>query len=105
MPFSFVYRVGRQGAGVFALFEVQDASVVLRDPTRPEEAASDHLQVVLVTPQDELLRFAVDATADGPVQAWLVRGDRERRPGRPHRRRVAEHRRRATGSSCASRAR
>lgn len=76
-PFSFRYRVGRHGGGVYAVFEVEDAAVVLRDPARPE-VDSDHLEVVLVTPQDELLRFALDAAADGPLQVWVVRGETQR---------------------------
>ncbi len=35
-PLSAVYRIGRQGNGVYALFEVRDREVVLRDPERPD---------------------------------------------------------------------
>ena len=76
-PFSFRYRVGRHGGGVYAVFEVEDAAVVLRDPARPE-AASDHLEIAVVTPHDELLRFALDAAADGPLQGWVLRGETQR---------------------------
>jgi dedicated sortase system histidine kinase len=79
-PFSFRYRVGRHGTGVYVLFEVEDDRVVLRDPERPDLAASDHLQVAVVTPDDEFLRFAVDARGDGPVSAWLVLEDGARVP-------------------------
>ncbi len=40
--FSFRYRVGRYGTGVYVLFEVQDDRVVLRDPraARPRRATT-----------------------------------------------------------------
>jgi two-component system, OmpR family, sensor histidine kinase ChvG len=72
VPFAFHYRIGRFGAGVYALFEVNDDHVVMRDPERPELAANDHLQLAVVTADDEFLHFAIDAQGDGPVSAWLV---------------------------------
>jgi dedicated sortase system histidine kinase len=78
--FSFRYRVGRRGPGVFAFFEVTDARVVLRDPERPELAANDHVQIAVVTADDDFLRFAVDAREDGPVSAWLVADEGPRVP-------------------------
>ncbi len=74
-PFSFRYRVGRYGAAVFALFEVRDEHVVLRDPSRPELASCDHLQIAVVTADDQFLRFAIDAGGDGPLSAWLIQPD------------------------------
>jgi hypothetical protein len=47
--FSYRYRIGRHGTGVYALFEVDDEHVVLRDPERPELGASDHVQIAVVT--------------------------------------------------------
>jgi dedicated sortase system histidine kinase len=79
-PFAFRYRVGRHGTGVYALFEVEDDRVVLRDAERPDYGASDHLQIAVVTADDEFLRFAVDARGDGPVSAWLVLDDGARAP-------------------------
>jgi dedicated sortase system histidine kinase len=72
VPFGFRYRIGRFGAGVYALFEVTDDHVVLHDAERPELAANDHVQIAVVTADDEFLHFAVDARGDGPVSAWLV---------------------------------
>ena len=79
-PFSFRYRIGRHGTGVYALFEVEDDRVVLRDPDRPELGASDHVQIAVVTADDEFLRFAIDARGDGPLQAWLILDDGSRAP-------------------------
>ncbi len=76
--FSFRYRIGRHGASVFVLFEVQDDRVVLRDPERADLAGDDQLRISLVTADDEFLRFAVDAEADGPLTAWLLHGDGSR---------------------------
>jgi two-component system, OmpR family, sensor histidine kinase ChvG len=72
VPFGFRYRIGRFGTGVYALFEVTDDHVVLHDPERPELAANDHVQIAVVTADDEFLHFAVDARGDGPVSVWLV---------------------------------
>ena len=77
--FSFRYRVGRRGTGVYVLFEVADDRVVLRDPDRPD-LACDQLQIAVVTADDEFLRFAVDAAGDGPVSARLVLDDGSRVP-------------------------
>ncbi len=79
-PFSYRYRIGRHGTGVYALFEVDDEHVVLRDPERPELGASDHIQIAVVTADDEFLRFAIDARGDGPISAWLVLEDGSRVP-------------------------
>lgn len=79
-PFSFRYRIGRHGTGVYALFEVEDDRVVLRDPDRPDPVASDQLQIAVVTADDEFLRFAVEAGGDGPVSAWLALDDGSRVP-------------------------
>ena len=79
-PFAFRYRIGRFGAGVFALFEVTDDHVVLHDPERPDPAANDHVQIAVVTADDEFLSFAVDAPGDGPVSVWLVQGSGPRVP-------------------------
>jgi dedicated sortase system histidine kinase len=80
LPFSFRYRIGRHGTGVYALFEVEDDRVVLRDPALLELGASDHLQIAVVTADDEFLRFAVDASGDGPLAAWLLLDDGRRVP-------------------------
>jgi hypothetical protein len=78
-PFALRYSIGRHAAAVYVVLEVQDTRVVMRDAGRPE-AACDHLQLAVVTPDDELLRFAVDARSDGPVQAWLLGEDGTRTP-------------------------
>jgi len=77
-PFSAVLRLGTRGSSVFALAEVRDPRVVLRGET--PDARGDRLEVVAVTADDELVRFEVDAAADGPGAAWLVREDGSRAP-------------------------
>jgi dedicated sortase system histidine kinase len=79
-PFSFAYRIGRHGGAVYALFDVEDDRVVPRDPERAELAASDHVQIAVVTADDEFLRFAIDARGDGPLSAWLLQADGARLP-------------------------
>jgi dedicated sortase system histidine kinase len=79
-PFAFRYRIGRYGSGVYAVFEVRDEHVVLHDPDRPDLAANDHVQIAVVTADDEFLRFTVDARGDGPVSTWLVSNSGPRVP-------------------------
>ena len=78
-PFSAVYRIGRQGNGVYALFEVRDDELV-RPVPEPGRGDGDHLEIVTVTADGELLRFAVDAEGDGPVSVSLLREDGSRAP-------------------------
>jgi two-component system sensor histidine kinase ChvG len=77
-PFSAVVRLGTRGGGVYALVEVRDPLVVLRDSATG--APGDRLEISVVTADDEWLRFDVDAAADGPVAAWLRRADGARLP-------------------------
>ncbi len=75
--FSARYRIGRQGNAIYALFEVQDAKVVLRDPDTDPLQAADHLEVAVVTPDDEFLRFAIDARGTGKAVVHLLTADGE----------------------------
>ena len=75
--FSARYRIGRQGNAIYALFEVQDAKVVLRDPDKDPLQAADHLEVAVVTPDDEFLRFAIDARGTGKALVHLLTADGE----------------------------
>lgn len=75
--FSARYRIGRQGNAIYALFEVQDAKVVLRDPDKDPFQAADHLEVAVVTPDDEFLRFAIEARGTGKALVHLLTADGE----------------------------
>ncbi len=75
--FSARYRFGRHGNALFALFEVTDARVVLRDPDREPLQAADHLEIAVVTPDEEFLRFAVDARGTGKATVYLLDPDGE----------------------------
>ncbi len=75
--FSARYRIGRHGNALFALFEVTDARVVLRDPDREPLPAADHLEIAVVTPDDEFLRFAIDARGTGKASVYLMDADGE----------------------------
>ncbi len=90
--FSARYRIGRHGNAIYAIFEVSDAKVVLRDPDRdalqvvlrdPDRdalQAADHLEVAVVTPDDEFLRFAIDARGTGKASVTLLTADGEQIP-------------------------
>ncbi len=78
--FSARYRIGRHGNAIYALFEVSDAKVVLRDPDRDALQAGDHLELAVVTPDDEFLRFAIDARGTGKASVYLLTADGEQIP-------------------------
>ncbi|HVY06237.1 MAG TPA: proteobacterial dedicated sortase system histidine kinase [Burkholderiales bacterium] len=75
--FSARYRIGRNGNAIYALFEVSDAKVVLRDPERDAALPADHIEIAVVTPDDEFLRFIVDARGSGKAQVHLLSADGE----------------------------
>jgi len=76
--FSARYRIGRHGNAIYALFEVADAKVVLRDPEREPSLPADHLEIAVVTPDDEFLRFAVEARGTGRATVSLLSPEGER---------------------------
>ncbi|MBI3528100.1 MAG: proteobacterial dedicated sortase system histidine kinase [Betaproteobacteria bacterium] len=78
--FAARYRIGRHGNAIYALFEVSDARVVLRDPEKDPLQAADHLEVAVVTPDDEFLRFAIDARGTGKASVYLLTADGEQIP-------------------------
>ena len=78
--FSARFRIGRQGNSIYALFEVADANVITRDPDRDPAQPVDHLEVAVVTPDEEFLRFAIDARGSGKAQVRLIAADGEQIP-------------------------
>ena len=78
--FSARYRIGRYGNAIYALFEVSDPKVVLRDPDRDGLQTSDRLEVAVVTPDDEFLRFSLDARGSGRASVYLLMSDDEQVP-------------------------
>lgn len=78
--FSARFRIGRQGNSIYALFEVADANVITRDPDRDLAQPVDHLEVAVVTPDEEFLRFAIDARGSGKAQVRLLSADGEQTP-------------------------
>ncbi|MEO8136938.1 MAG: hypothetical protein ABI831_23540, partial [Betaproteobacteria bacterium] len=75
--FSARYRIGRHDKAIYALFEVVDAKIVLRDPDRDPLQAADHIEVAVVTPDDEFLRFSIDARGTGKASVHLLAADGE----------------------------
>src|SRR6185295_8668473 len=78
--FSARYRIGRNGNAIYALFEVADARIVLRDPERDTLQATDHLEIAVVTPDDDFLRFAIEARGTGKASVSLLAADGEAIP-------------------------
>ena len=75
--FSARYRIGRHGNAIYALFEIVDARIVLRDPERDPLQPVDHLEVAVVTPDDEFLRFSIEARGTGKASVHLLTADGE----------------------------
>ena len=78
--FSARYRIGRYGNSIYALFEVSDPKVVLRDPDLDGLQTSDRLEIAVVTPDDEFLRFSLDARGSGRASVYLLMSDDEQVP-------------------------
>ena len=78
--FSARYRIGRYGNAIYALFEVSDPKVVLRNPDQDGLQTSDRLEVAVVTPDDEFLRFTLDARGSGRASVYLLMSDDEQVP-------------------------
>lgn len=75
--FSARFRIGRHGNYVYALFQVVDPAVILRDPDRDPIFAADHIEVAVVTPDDEFLRFLLSGGGSGPLTSFLTTVDDE----------------------------
>ena len=78
--FSARYRIGRFGNAIYALFEVTDPRLVLRNPDIDGLQTSDRLEVAVVTPDDEFLRFTLDARGSGRASVSLLMSDDEQVP-------------------------
>jgi len=66
----FKLRIGQQGAYLFALLEVADASLIYRAPESQSPETGDHVQIALQTPGGEFKRFAVSAVRPGAGVAY-----------------------------------
>jgi two-component system, OmpR family, sensor histidine kinase ChvG len=73
--FSARYRIGRYGNFIYALFEVSDPKLILRDPDQHAISAADHLQISVVTPDEEFRQFIVSAKGSGPLNAFVLDAD------------------------------
>src|SRR5262245_14436545 len=74
------YRIGRFGNAIYALFQVSDPRVVLRNPDVDGLQTSDRLEVAVVTPDDEFLRFTLDARGSGRASVYLILSEDEQVP-------------------------
>lgn len=74
-PLRVRYRLGRYERNVFALFDILDDAVVRHDSEFPKVDASDHVELAMVSADDEFLRFAIEQSGDGSPRVSLVRED------------------------------
>ena len=75
IPFGVRYRLGRLERGVYALLDVRDESVIRHDSEFPAFGASDHVELAMVSADDEFLRFAIQEAGDGSALVSLIRPD------------------------------
>ena len=75
VPARLRYRLGRHERSVFVLAEIVDDSVIRHDSEFPRTDASDHVEIALVSADDEFLRFAIHEAGDGSARVSLVLAD------------------------------
>ncbi len=66
------YRLGRYERNIYALIEVTDDTVVRFASEFPKAAAADHVEIAVVTADDEFLRFAIHEAGDGSARVTLI---------------------------------
>lgn len=74
-PLRLRYRLGRYERSIYALLDVRDDVVIRHDSEFPKLDASDHVEIAMVTADDEFLRFAIHEAGDGAARITLVRPD------------------------------
>lgn len=74
-PYRLRYRLGRHERNVYALLEISDGIVVRHGSELSKVDASDHVELAMVSADDEFLRFAIDEAGDGSARVWLVAAD------------------------------
>jgi two-component system sensor histidine kinase ChvG len=71
-PLRLRYRLGRFERSIYALIDVRDDSVVRHDSEFPRVTASDHVEIAMVSMDDEFLRFAIAEAGDGAARISLI---------------------------------
>jgi two-component system sensor histidine kinase ChvG len=71
-PLRLRYRIGSFERSIYALIDVRDDVVVRHDSDFPRVAASDHVEVAMVSVDDEFLRFVIQEAGDGAARISLI---------------------------------
>ena len=66
------YRLGRYERYIYALVEVRDDVAIRHDSEFPGVDASDHIEMAMVSADDEFLRFTIRAAGDGSARIGLI---------------------------------
>jgi len=74
-PLRLRYRLGRYERSIYALLDVLDDTVIRHESEFPKLDASDHVELAMVSADDEFLRFAIHEAGDGSARLTLVRTD------------------------------
>ena len=79
-PLRLRYRLGRYERSIYALLDVRDDVVIRHDSEFPKLDASDHVEIAMVSADDEFLRFAIHEAGDGAARINLIRPDGSEAP-------------------------
>jgi len=79
-PLRLRYRLGRYERSLYALLDVRDDVVIRHDSEFPRLDASDHVEISMVSADDEFLRFAIHEAGDGAARVTLIRPDGSETP-------------------------
>ncbi|MEE9446425.1 MAG: ATP-binding protein [Arenicellales bacterium] len=73
--FAVQHLLGYRSDWFYALFEVNDNSVVYRDLERRKLGNGDHIRILIQHPYGPLTRYTLVARGQGRMSAYLVSGD------------------------------
>lgn len=79
-PLRVRFRLGRYERSIYALIDVRDDAVIRHESEFPGLDASDHVEIAMITADDEFLRFAIHEAGDGAARVTLVRPDGSETP-------------------------
>lgn len=74
-PLRLRYRIGRYDRAIYLLVEVRDAAIVRHSSDFPQVSASDHVELAMVSADDEFLRFAIHEAEDGSTRVAQIGPD------------------------------
>ncbi|MEO8359587.1 MAG: proteobacterial dedicated sortase system histidine kinase [Vicinamibacteria bacterium] len=74
-PLRLRYRIGRYDRAIYLLIEVRDNVIVRHSSDFPPVNASDHVELAMVSADDEFLRFSIHEAEDGSTRVAQIGPD------------------------------